>query len=271
MNKTSNFERCFCFSLSVSILLLFSLSCSHMKPATEGPRNMNQNYSPAWPHGALEQIFDNVFMVTGTNIISFDGVRIQDSVNMVVIRQEGELTLINTVRMDGEGLKALEGLGRVKNIIRLGGFHGRHDAFYQDRYGAKLWAIPSMEFSHGEKLNFDISTASLPVDHLKALVFQTTQHPEAVLLLEREGGVLISCDSIKNWTKKDRFFDRTLISSVKSEASHLYIGYQSSIHKPKAKHLKEPLKPPHKHNQFPNKPPKVIQLKKAPTISGKGF
>ncbi len=199
---------------------LILISCTHIKPAPRAlEKNMKQNYSPAWPHGDIKQIFNNVFMVTGTNIIVFDGLRLQDSLNMVVIRQNGELSLINSVRLNDEGLKSLESLGQIKNIIRIGAFHGRHDAFYQHRYGAKLWGFADTEISHGEKLDFDIATTPLPIDDAEIMFFQSTKKKEALLVLAREGGVLIACDSIKNWTKKDEFFDDETFEFMKKSGS----------------------------------------------------
>lgn len=73
----------------------------------------------------------------------------KSSRNMVIVRENGELTLINTVRLDEEGLTALEHLGHVKNVVRIGAFHGYDDAFYLDRYHAQLWAIKGMIHQSG--------------------------------------------------------------------------------------------------------------------------
>lgn len=197
------------FKKIILILSLFVFSaCIQTNKAREKTgKEMSSNFSPAWPHGKINQIFENVFMVTGTNIIEHDGVRIQSSRNMVIIRQNGDLTLINTVRLDEDGLKSLASLGQVKNIIRIGAFHGRDDIFYQERYRAKLWAYSSMDFSHGEKLDFDLNEGKLPLANAELFTFKTTSFPEGLILLNTEGGILISCDSIKNWTSKDEYFD----------------------------------------------------------------
>ena len=180
---------------------------------------MNTNFSPAWPHGKINQIFKDVFMVSGTNIIVYDGVAIQSSRNMVIIRQNGELTLINSVRLNDNELESLEKLGKVKNIIRIGAFHGRDDAFYKDHYHASLWAFSSMDFSHGEKLDFDLSEGVLPLANAELFTFGSTTFPEALILLNKEGGILISCDSIKNWTKKDKYFDDPTFENMKRVGS----------------------------------------------------
>jgi len=180
---------------------------------------MYLNFSPAWSHGEITQIFDNVFVVTGTNIITHDGARLQSSRNMVIVRQDGELTLINSVRLSENGLKSLEHLGQIKNIIRIGAFHGRDDAFYQERYQAKLWAFSSMEFSHGERLDFDLKKGMLPLADSELFIFTSTAFPEALILLNIHGGILISCDSIKNWTKRDQYFDKETFELMKRSGS----------------------------------------------------
>jgi hypothetical protein len=84
-------------------------------------------YSPAWPHSEIKAIFPAIFYVTGTNITTFNNTELQHSRNMIIIRENGKLSLINTVRLDEKGLAALEALGDVENIIRIGAFHGRDD------------------------------------------------------------------------------------------------------------------------------------------------
>jgi hypothetical protein len=36
--------------------------------------------------------------------------------------------------------------------------------------------------------------------------FRTTKLPECILRLDREGGILIACDSLQNWLAPDEFF-----------------------------------------------------------------
>lgn len=180
---------------------------------------MQSNFSPAWPHGEVSEIFANIFMVTGTNIIIHDGRKIQSSRNMAIIRQNNELTIINSVRLSTNGLNMLEKLGLVKNIIRIGAFHGRDDAFYQQRYDAKLWAFASMDFSHGERLDFDLKENKLPILDSELFSFTSTNFPEALILININGGILLSCDSIKNWTIKDEYFDEETFALMKSSGS----------------------------------------------------
>jgi hypothetical protein len=176
-------------------------------------------FPPLLPHGKIKRIFDDVFLVSGANVIMHDGERLQSSRNMVIVRQGHDIILINTIRLNEAALTDLASLGSVKHIIRLGAFHGRDDAFYQDRYGALLWAFPSMEFSHGERLDRDLSQGALPITNADLFCFTTTQFPEGLIVLHQDNGVLISCDSIKNWTTKDQFFDDKTFALMKESRS----------------------------------------------------
>ena len=70
------------------------------------------NYQEALNHGKIEEIFKDVFFVTGTMKNEFFGSMWQFSRNMIVVREDGKLTLINTVRLNEEGLKELEAWAR---------------------------------------------------------------------------------------------------------------------------------------------------------------
>lgn len=169
----------------------------------------------AQPHGELRQILPDVFFVTGT--VAMPGpLPVAFSRNMTVVRQDGELTLINSVRLDEAGLAALERLGQVKHVLRLAGFHGMDDAFYQERYGARVWALRGQLYGAGFKkprpdqvyLQPDVevdATTALPLRGARLYVF-TTRPPEGLLLLEREGGILVSGDCLQNWQRADPYF-----------------------------------------------------------------
>jgi hypothetical protein len=164
-------------------------------------------YSPAWPHGDLKEVFPNIFFVMGTNITTHEGVTLQHSCNMVVVKNANALTLINTVRLNDAGLAALDKLGQVTNVVRIGAFHGRHDAFYLDRYSAKLWALPGVKHDNHKFTDVAlIPDGEMPFPDCSLFVFETSTQPEAILHINREGGILITCDSVKNWSTVDAFF-----------------------------------------------------------------
>lgn len=163
------------------------------------------NYSPVWRHGDLAEIFPDIFFVMGTNITTHEGIELQHSRNMVVVKNNHELSLINTVRLTEVGLNALDKLGKVTNVVRIGAFHGRDDAFYLDKYKAKLWALPGMKHEHNKITDSELGTI-MPFPDCSLFVFSTSIHPEGIIHINKEGGILVTCDSIKNWITQDEYF-----------------------------------------------------------------
>jgi hypothetical protein len=159
------------------------------------------------PHGHIKEIIPNIFMVTGTNIIEHNNLILQHSRNMIIIRESNTLSLISTVRLQENELKVLESLGNIQNIIRIGAFHGRDDLFYLDRYNAKLWALKGMVHEHGHATDVElIPNSKMPFANASLFLFETAKLPEAIIHIASEVGILITCDSIKNWLSADKYF-----------------------------------------------------------------
>lgn len=164
-------------------------------------------FPPAMPHGDLREIFPDVFFVTGTSRPHFQGMDWQFSRNMIVVRERRSLTLINTVRLDDGGLARLDALGEVQNVVKLGAFHGIDDGFYLDRHGAALWALPGMMHESGRQTDHElVPGGAMPFGGCSLFAFETSSAPEGLLLLDRAGGVLVSCDSLQNWREADEYF-----------------------------------------------------------------
>jgi len=143
----------------------------------------------------------------GTNKTHYAGVDLQHSRNMIIVRNDNKLTLINTVRLTDKGLEALDALGKVENVVRIGAFHGRDDAFYLERYHAKLWALKNMKYEGKETVDIELIPGGLmPFPTCSLFVFETSTHPEGILHIAQEDGILATCDSIKNWLSADQFF-----------------------------------------------------------------
>lgn len=165
-------------------------------------------FAPLMPHGEIATVFQDVFFVTGTTRPKFMGQDWQFSRNMTIVRDAGSLSLINAVRLDDAGLAALDALGAVTSVVRIGAFHGMDDRFYVDRYGAKLWALPGMSHDGGLATDADLIVGGpMPCAGASLFVFETSAQPEGILRLERDGGILVSCDSLQNWREADEFFD----------------------------------------------------------------
>ncbi|MBK9036067.1 MAG: hypothetical protein IPL61_33290 [Myxococcales bacterium] len=167
------------------------------------------------PHGSLAEVFTDVFLVTGTSRPTFQGQTWQFSRNMTVVRDGDELTLINTVRLDDAGLAALDQLGRVKHVVKIGAFHGIDDAFYVDRYQARLWALPGAVHESGKATDVELVVGgATPFAGASLFVYETAKQPEGVLRIDRDGGILISCDSLQNWAEADEWFDETSAATM---------------------------------------------------------
>ena len=103
-------------------------------------------FPPALPHGELEEIFDDVFFVSGS--VKMPGpVPMIFSRNMVVLREGDQLVIVHSMRLGEDGLRKLDALGNVTDVIRLAGFHGMDDPFYADRYGARVHAVEGQVYA----------------------------------------------------------------------------------------------------------------------------
>lgn len=105
-------------------------------------------HPPASPHGELEEVFEGVWFVPGGIKMPMRS-PMKIGCAMTVVRGGDGLTLFNSMRLSEEGLADLDSLGEVKNVVRLAEFHGRDDAFYRDRYGAKVHAIEGQRYVRG--------------------------------------------------------------------------------------------------------------------------
>lgn len=172
-------------------------------------------FPDAMPHGPIREVFSDVFFVTGTMRGEFFGSDWQFSRNMTVVREDGDLTLVNSVRLNDEGLAQLDGLGTVKNVVRLGDMHGLDDRFYLDRYDADFWALPGMDIEDGIAGHKElVPDGEMPFSGCTLFAFRTSTRPEGILRLERDGGIMIACDSLQNWVAPDEFFDESTVETM---------------------------------------------------------
>ena len=168
------------------------------------------------PHGQIQTLFDDVFFVQGS-VMMAPGFQVSRS--MIIVREGTQLTLISPIRLDDVGLKYLDTLGEVKHLVKLGNYHlgahnGLDDAFYQDRYQAKLWAMPNMTHKHGLVTNVElIEGGDLPFSQAKFISIPSSKMPEGVIVLEQNQGVLIAADSFQNWLG-DAFFSENALTQM---------------------------------------------------------
>lgn len=158
-------------------------------------------------HGAIEEVFPDIFFVSGAMETVLQGMDWQFSRNMTVVRDGDRLIIINSVRLNEDGLAELDQLGRVTDVVRLGCLHGRDDQFYVDRYNAEYWTLPGVEQEGGLKEARTLTEeGTLPISDASLFQFRTTQMPEAILRIDRAGGILIACDALQNWLAPDEYF-----------------------------------------------------------------
>ena len=167
-------------------------------------------FPPALQHGPIEEVFPDVFFVSGAMETVLQDMDWKFSRNMTVVRDGDRLVIVNSVRLSEEGLAELDRLGRVTDVVRLGSLHGRDDPFYVDRYDAEYWALPGMEHETGLLATRSLTTdGTLPISDASLFSFDSTQIPEGILRLDRDGGILIACDALQNWLAPDEFFSDT--------------------------------------------------------------
>jgi hypothetical protein len=172
-------------------------------------------YPEAMPHGEIEEVFKDVFFVPGTMKNEFFGSMWQFSRNMTIVRENGKLTILNSVRLNDDGLATLDKLGQVVNVVRLGDMHGMDDPFYIDRYKAIFWALPGMNIQEGLKIDKELKEGGeMPFGDCTLFEFKSVKRPECILRLDRAGGIMIACDSLQNWIEPDQFFDGETIATM---------------------------------------------------------
>lgn len=151
------------------------------------------DFPPAQPHAMPEELFPDVFLVRGSVQVA-PLVRITR--NMVVLRHGRDLTLVNAVRMTPEGEAALEALGTVRHLVKLGHFHGMDDPYTRQRWSPTFWSVTPTE--PGVERLTDGGAGPLPTADV--FVFGGASIGEAALVWKQAaGGLVITCDSVQHW------------------------------------------------------------------------
>ena len=157
----------------------------------------SSDYPAPQPHGELEELADGVFWAQGSMRVN---AVMRFSRNMTVVRSGDDLTVVNPVRLSAAGEAALDRLGTVKHVVRLGCFHGLDDRYYVDHYGAEFWCqANSTHYKEPAPTQTLAEGHGLPIADAEILEFASAKRPECVVLVKRAGGILITCDSLQNW------------------------------------------------------------------------
>ncbi|CAB9507126.1 expressed unknown protein [Seminavis robusta] len=114
--------------------------------------------------------------------------------NMLVVASDtegGELSLIDPLRITEEGERKLRKLGTVTRIIRLGPtMHAaEEDSYYLNNFpNCQRWAPGEFLNSLDLPVDFKMTeSGQTPFPLCKVFIFKETAHPEAALLLYRDG------------------------------------------------------------------------------------
>lgn len=177
-------------------------------------QNDYSSYPAIYPHDSMEEIIPDVFMVRGT--IRMNAL-MRITRNMTIVRHDGELTLVNPIRLDKAGEAQLSTLGEIKRILRIGPMHGVDDPYYIDRFGIELWAQETSRAYPEPKPDRIIDADStLPFPDARLFCFEGMNQAESILLIEREGGLLLTADSIQHYGdyRHNNWLARTLMPFI---------------------------------------------------------
>ena len=96
--------------------------------------------------------------------------------------------------------RELLALGDIKRILRLGPLHGLDDPYYVERFDAELWAQGESETYPEPKIAQKLAAdRALPFPDAELFAFEGTKQPESALLIRRDPGILLTCDSIQHY------------------------------------------------------------------------
>ena len=170
---------------------------------------------PAYPHDDdFQELWKDVFFIEGSFVFATPE-KFFIGRNMVVVRSGQSLTVVNSVRLNDDGMRKLDALGKVEHVIRLCAHHGSDDPFYKARYGAQVWALERTKYVKGyapgaetyfEPDHWLGQDSELPIADAKLIVIETgletdsayqSGGPEGTLLLKGPK-VLIGGDNLQN-------------------------------------------------------------------------
>jgi hypothetical protein len=154
-------------------------------------------HPPAYPHDPIEEIATDLFMVRGSVRLN---ALMRITRNMAIVRHQGELSLVNPIRLDEEGERNLLALGDIKRILRLGPMHGLDDPYYVERFGAEFWAQGESKTYPEPKIEQKLAAdRPLPFPDAGLFAFEGAKQPESALLIRRDPGILLTCDAIQHY------------------------------------------------------------------------
>lgn len=161
---------------------------------------MAHHHPPADFHLPLRECFPGVWLASSRIAMGIPpGLKITFSRNMVAVMTDEGWVLLNPVRLGTEAEAELLAKAPIRHAVRLGTFHGRDDAYYAERFGARFWSVPG-------KCRYALPPGSctlsedgpLPIPGARAVLFRSGLLGEGVVHLPQHR-LLVSCDSVQNY------------------------------------------------------------------------
>lgn len=170
----------------------------HLGPIITFIWKHSMSYPDSLPHDLPKKIAEDLFVVYGcvspSKFVRFTR-------NMVIVREHGQLTLINPVRMNEDGLNSLDSLGKVAHVLRLGPMHGMDDPFYIDRYNAEFWSFEGGKtYTTPAITHALVEGGALPFSHASLFAFDCLRETEGAIVLKRQQNILLTCDAIQSYS-----------------------------------------------------------------------
>ncbi len=162
-----------------------------------------KKYFKVMPHQKIIKNFDNVYSLTGS--MRLFGI-FKYSRNMVILKQDEKLCLVNPIRLHKEEEEKLLKMGKIHSVLKLGRLHSVDLPYYLDNFSPQLWASNKDSFiqNHNYKVDIDLEkNSTLPFLNLQIYSFKTSKENEAIAFLPHAGGIMLSCDAFVNMKKID--------------------------------------------------------------------
>lgn len=163
---------------------------------------MTTDYPAPAHHLPLREVFPDVWLASSAISMSIPlGLQITFSRNMVAVRGPDGWVLLNPVRLSAAAEADLLARAPIAHAVRLGGNHGRDDAYYVEKHGAAFWAVPGPQtYPLPEGTHAVAEDGPFPIPGARPIVFKCgTKSEHAVFLPQHR--LLVTCDSVQHYER----------------------------------------------------------------------
>lgn len=170
---------------------------------------MIADHPPALYHLPLRECFPGVWLASSEiSMVIPLKLQIRFSRNMVAVRGADGWVLLNPVRLSESAEAALLEKAPFAHAIRLGGLHGRDDAYYVEKFGAAFWAASGVQTYAEPKITHEITEdGPFPIPGARVVIYKSATLAECAVLLPQHR-LLLTCDSVQHYEND------TLISTL---------------------------------------------------------